>query len=323
VVSKRTLLVIRIAISAVVVASIAWALAGQWHQFREHPLDAHPEWSYVLLSGAVFMATYVVLIQTWRMMLGQWNARLSFWAAARIWAVTNLYKYVPGKLWQIGAMGVMAQREGVSSTAAAGSAILNTVVAIATGTAIALGTGWAAVERVQPGTGRVMLAGTALAVVGLALLPWIVPRLVEWLARITGRDLPPVTVPPSVMMYAVVGNVLSWLMYGIAFHFLVHGVLGQPAGAVMDHVAVYSASYVIGYAALVLPAGVGARDGAMAALLPAIGALPMPVSDAWLVVVASRVWLTILELVPGLLFLLSDGLRRRPSRQTDANASSR
>jgi glycosyltransferase 2 family protein len=313
VVSKRALLAIRVGISAVVVASIAWVLAGQWRHLREHPMVApHPDWPYVFSSGALFLAAYVVLIQTWRVMLVEWNARLSFGSAARIWTVSSLYRYVPGKLWQIGAMGVMAQREGVSPAAAAGSAMLNTIVNIATGTAIALATGWASVEQVQPGAGRVMLWLTALAVLGLALLPWILPRLVVWIGRVTGRNLPPVTVPAAVMGYAVIGNVAAWLMYGIAFHLLVHGVLGRPAGALQDHIAVYTASYVIGYAALALPAGVGARDGAMAALLPTFGS--MPVGEVWLLVVASRVWITVLELVPGLVFLSYGALRRRTSR---------
>jgi hypothetical protein len=40
-----------------------------------------------------------------------------FWGRGAIWSVSNLGRYVPGKLWSIGAMGLMAQRAGVSPVA--------------------------------------------------------------------------------------------------------------------------------------------------------------------------------------------------------------
>ena len=76
---------------------------------------------------------------------------MSFADAARIWSVSNLGRYVPGKVWQIGAMTTMAERVGVSPIAAAGSAILNTVVNIATGFLVAIVAGWRAFDVLSKG----------------------------------------------------------------------------------------------------------------------------------------------------------------------------
>jgi glycosyltransferase 2 family protein len=300
---------LRIGFSVVALAFIAWALKHYWHAYTAQPVAPHLRWGVLAASGAVVLATYAVLIQTWRVMLVAWDDRLTFWRAAHIWAVANLYRYVPGKVWQIGAMGMMAQREGVSPVAATGTALLNTVVNIITGFAVALATGSVALDAYSPGASRVAFALTALAVAGLLLLPVAMPRVLAMARRVTGRDLPAATVPPRVIAFAIAGNLLTWVLYGFAFQLIVVGVLGSAAGALPSYIAVYSASYVLGYIVLFLPAGIGARDGTMAAALPALKLMTGP--QALLIAVSSRLWTSILELVPGFAFLAVDAWRRR------------
>jgi hypothetical protein len=94
-------LVAQVAVAIVVFVSIGSALAGQWRDYRHTALVIHPDWRYIALSGIVVLATYALLIEVWRRILGEWHATISFADAARIWCVSNLGKYVPGKVWQI------------------------------------------------------------------------------------------------------------------------------------------------------------------------------------------------------------------------------
>jgi hypothetical protein len=118
------------------------ALRTSWGQLRSHPLGRGPSWPWIAASFAIFGVSYVVLIQTWRAIVAAWDQALSFPAAARIWTVSNLGRYVPGTLWPVAAMGVLAQRAGVSPVAATGAAVLSTVVNIAAGFVVVMATGW-------------------------------------------------------------------------------------------------------------------------------------------------------------------------------------
>jgi uncharacterized membrane protein YbhN (UPF0104 family) len=309
------------ALSVVVLLFIAWSLRHYWSAYQAQVTQAHVRWWVLLGSGGVFLLTYAVLIQTWRVMLAAWDERLSFWRAAHIWSVSNLYRYVPGKLWQIGAMGVMAQRAQVSPVAATGSAILSTIVNITTGFAIALAAGARALDAMHPGASRVAVVITGVALLGLVLLPVGMPHVVSLARRITGRDLRVAAVPPRVIGYAIVGNVVAWGLYGMGFYVFVIGLLGHAAGAPMSYIAVYSASYVLGYIVLFLPAGLGAREGTMAAALPAFQLMTGP--QALLTAVASRLWTAVLELVPGFLFVAVDAWRGRTTSSTRSHESTR
>ena len=295
--------------AAVVLFFVGRQLASQWTDFRAGPLEARPLWWAVAVSGAIVLGVYALLVQTWRVLLVQAGELLSFWRAARIWSISNLWRYVPGKIWQIPAMSGLARQENVSATAAAGSAVLSTVLNIATGLAIVLLLGWRWVDLISPNARVVAIVLVAIAAVGLLMLPFVLAGFGSWVGRLLGREVRLAAPPARTILVATIGNAVAWLLYGIAFMWLVRGVIGDAPGATWQYVAVYTASYVVGYLVLIAPGGIGVREGVMVALLPSLG-LATP-KQALLIAGASRVWLTILEIVPGVLFLAQDVARRR------------
>ena len=98
------------------------------------------------------------------------------------------------------------------------------------------------------------------------------------------------------------------------------GVLGIAVGNTSSFVAVYAMSYIFGYLVLFAPAGVGFRESAMILIMPAAG-LANP-AQAAVMAIASRLWLTILETLPGLLFLMlhTVGPTRDTSTPPDAKS---
>lgn len=125
---------------------------------------------------------------------------------------------------------------------------------------------------------------------------------------------------PSAIWLTAGGNVVAWLMYGVAFQLFAAGVIGGvAAGAAPAYIAVYSGSYVIGYLVLFTPGGLGVREATMAGMLVAFGLVTMP--QAWLLAFASRLWLLAVEVLPGIIFL-AHGWLRRPTKLTPGDASS-
>jgi hypothetical protein len=296
-------------LAAVVVVLVGRVLLHDLRDLRTHPLPSDPRWSWIALSGVVFLFAHAVLVQTWRSVLGCWDARLSFWSAARIWSVSNLGRYLPGKIWQIGAMGAMARELGVSPIAASGSAILGALVNVIAGFVVALLGGRALLEQSSSGHGGLAIAIVIAATVALLAAPALLPRIAPWIGRVVGRPVE-TTLPTRAVVYALVGNIVAWLLYGAAFQLFMTGLVGQTAGGYAEYLAAYTISYLLGYLALFAPAGLGVREGAMVTVLTYAGLATRP--QAALVALASRVWLTLLEVVPGFLFWALAAVRRRP-----------
>jgi len=313
----RLTLIAQWLIAAVVIGFAARELAHQWQEVAPALRGLRLDWLRVLASGALVIATYLILIEAWRTTLRVWSESLPFADASRIWFVSNLGKYVPGKVWQIAAMGALAQKRGVSATAAIGSSLLVNLVSILAGFAViavtAAGRVGAVVGAETTGGGersaQLIVVGVALTgAVALILAPATVPRLAALAGRMTGRQLAIPRVPSRAVWVAAVSTVASWLLYGIAFSLFAHGVTPRATGNATSYIAVYTGSYLAGYLALFAPGGVGIREAALVIAMPRFGMAYA--ADAAVIAITSRLWLTILEILPGLL------LFRRGSTQT-------
>jgi hypothetical protein len=265
----------------------------------------------MLASAIVVLATYALLVEVWRRILDVWGEKIQFGEAVRIWCVSNLGRYIPGKVWQIGVMAKLAERVKVKPVAAAGSAILNTVVNIAIGLAVAVVAGMRGLDQATRGHATLSIALTALAIAGVLLIPIILPRLAEPAARLTGRRFEVGPIPPRAVAIAIIGNIAAWVMYGLAFQLLVRGILGETRGSLSDYVAAYALSYVIGYLAFFVPGGLGPREGMLLLTLGALNLATPP--EAVVISIVSRLWLTALEVIPGLIYL-AGSTRTRTSR---------
>ena len=302
-----------------VVATLAYAgraLAGQWEEVRAVARNIRLSWGWILLSSALVLCTHASLVQSWRMLLAGWDTTPSFWTSVRIWTVANLGRYLPGKVWSIGALSVLAAREGVSGVAAASAAILGTLLNLGAGFGIVALSGTGVLGAINPWLARVSVAASALFVVGVVLLPRLLPPIVNWIARRRGLSVVNRHISARTLWAATAVNVFSWVGYGLAFAAFSRGVTPQVAGAGVAFITVYTASYLWGYLWLFAPGGIGYREWALIAMLVALGMTAKP--DAIILALASRVWITVLELTPGLVSLFfTPASSRVPVHRTD------
>ena len=285
----------QIVLTAVVVALVVRKLVQEWGAVRAALENAHPNWLALVASAVIVLATYALLIETWRVLLRGWEHDIPFLDAARIWTISNLGKYLPGKVWAITALVVMTRRYGVSAAEGAATSVLLTLINTIVGFVVAIVAG-AALLQLPP---VLVVIVAVLAMVVLAS-PAALPKIGVVAGRVFGRSIVLRPLPHRVLLVSAVLTAVAWMMYGIAFRLFVLGVLGVAPGALRDYVAVFAGSYLLGFVAIFSPAGVGVREGAMGFALQRAG---FALGPAWLVVVASRLWLTALEVLPPLLFL--------------------
>lgn len=302
---------VRHALQVALLGVVVWLVAKNWSDFEHVFATAQPLWRPIASSCALVLFSRLVLVQTWRQVVQAWGERLSFADGARIWFVSNLGTYIPGRVWAIAAMGTLAQEVGISPVAAAGSSLVVQLVNVVTGFGV---------FAVAGAHGMQLPGGTGAGIVALAALvlltPWLVPLAVQVLNRVSKRQFAVPHLPTSALWWAAAGTTLAWVLYGVAFQWFASGVSGgATAGTTGDWIALFTGSYLLGFIAVFTPGGLGVREGAMALLLKqsglAVGSL------AALLVVASRVWLTILDILPGVLFLLLRPAARRGSSSNE------
>jgi glycosyltransferase 2 family protein len=294
------------ALALLIIGFAGRALVRNWDALRSQPLAWKIDPALVALSAVAVWLMYALLIAAWRTMLAAWGQSLETWTAARIWTVSSLGKYLPGKVWAIAGMALMAQQAGVAPWAATASAVILQVLAIGTGAAVAGLTGVGALEAAHPGV-RVALALLVTAsVTGIALLLW--PPVLRRLLRLAapGSETRPTPAAGAIVL-GIIANSVAWVGYGAALWLLARGVLPGASLALAPAIAVFTASYLAGFLALFAPGGLGVREGVFILMLQG----PLGIGPATGLAVASRLLLTVTELGAAVPFLVFPRRRAR------------
>lgn len=301
--SPRIRIAWRIAQYALAVAFIVFAANSLWRQWRDasaaqFSLRLRPGW--LVLSSLLVLATYVLLVEIWRRVLRRYSARVSLGVAARVWFISNLGKYVPGKVWQLTAMAVMMNRYGVSLTVAGSTAVIVAVCNVVAGFVLILGLGAPSLHALGAHAEMAAITGTAVLLLVLLTAPLTVRSAAALFNRLGQRQLA-LNVPAAAVWESIVGYLGTWILYGLAFELFAIAVVGHASGNWEAYVATFTLSYLVGYLWLPAPGGLGAREWAMSTVFIALK-LGTP-AEAAVVTIASRLWLTVLEIAPGVYYL--------------------
>ncbi|HET9384126.1 MAG TPA: lysylphosphatidylglycerol synthase domain-containing protein [Gemmatimonadales bacterium] len=286
---RRWLWAIQAAVAVVVIWLVYRSLQRNWAEFRslEVHLALRPSW--LALALVIVFATYVFYIEAWRRLLAGWDQRIGFRAAARAWCLANLGRYIPGKVWSVTGLVVLAQREGVRGSAAAASTVAFQGLVLGTGVAVVAGATPHATSALR------LIIGFLVAAVSLTVLVW--GPTARWLGRMMSATSPLSPLPLSAVGAGALLMLLGWVVYGLSFWLFIQGLLPDPHIPIPAACGVFTLSYILGTLALFAPGGIGVRELVMISLLtPYLGS-----GGAVAVSVGSRVLLTIGEVVAALL----------------------
>ncbi len=284
----------------------AWTVDWTLVQLRAAPLA---------LSVALLAATFVIAAALWSRILAAFGeSRIGVGEGAAILLIANLGRYLPGKIAQLAGVAVLARRRGLSAVRATAAAVTAQIMNLLGAAAVG---GWVALHSAEVTEGWSPVCGFAIAAGLVAFLYFGgAGVLLRWIVRRSGHtgELP--HPDGRRLLLLLPGYVLNWFVYGAAFVLLGRGLgleLGLRAGT-----TAFAAAYFAGYVALFAPAGIGVREGALAAFAAAsLG------PEAGVVLAAlQRVWITAVELAGAAAgaFLLRGPAARAPTAEARLDA---
>ena len=290
---------------ALVLLFIIRFLVRNWDSIRAEPVAWQLSPGWLLASVAVILATYALLAESWRRVVSGWGVRdagrrLGWLEAARIWVLSSMGKYLPGKVWAIAGMAMLAQRRGIPAWGATASAILLQVISIGTGAVLAGAVGITTLELHLPGSrvalGLIVVASAATLVV--IFWPPVAGRLLDRLGVDPAARRPPAA---TTVAFGIAANLVAWLLYGVALWCLARGVLPSVELPIADAVGAFAGSYIAGLLFLLAPGGLGVREGVfMWMLQDRLGP-----ANALALAAVSRLGMTAADLLAALPFVLT------------------
>ena len=242
----------------------------------------------LLASTVLLLGFYVLHAWLWRGITTELGVRRpTFRTALHIYFISGLGRYIPGKLWQVAGMALLAQRAGISPVAATAASIIAQFAFITTGLFY--------LALMLPAWGGVLPVLVAVGALALVVLTY---RGRHWVATHIKRLQPAVDMLDRFTAASALkwwlGYALSWIILGAAFVLFATSFVPLGLAEQRQVAGSIAVAYLGGLVAFFSVAGLGVREAVMGSLL--VGVMSPPA--ALVVAVASRVWFTLGELLP-------------------------
>ncbi|MBK9475299.1 MAG: flippase-like domain-containing protein [Tetrasphaera sp.] len=278
----RLLAIARTVLLLLVLGVVTVVLVRNWHAVGPYVAAVSPAALALGFLGA--LGSPVLSVFGWRALLADLGSPLHVAPAASVFLVGQLGKYLPGSLWSVVVQSELGSRLGVPRRRTGVAGLLAMVLALLTGIVLGL----PAAPRLIGGHGN-LAAAVAVGAIALAVVLWppILNALVTRGLALLHRA--PLKHPLTGRAIAAMAGwfVLSWASSSAMIYVLARSI-GGPGVETADLAFVSGPGFIlataIGMLSVVLPAGVGVREGILVVLLGSL----MPIAAATAVVVIAR-----------------------------------
>jgi uncharacterized membrane protein YbhN (UPF0104 family) len=285
----RAFAALRILLAVLVVAGVTYAVARNWDEVSADLRRIDP--GTIALAGLVTCIAPVLTLLAWRRILADLGSRIHLAEAGGIFFVGQLGKYLPGSVWAIVAQAEMGARLHIPRQRSAVVGLLTVGLAAICGFIVGMPALPLLLSRSSTAsTGWALLLVIPLLV--LVLWPRLLNRAIALGLRVLRRPPLEHRLSGSTVLFAVVCFCLSWASTGLSVYILARtlGDAGQDGSRLaLASVAGFSLAASLSMFTVILPAGVGVREGLLVLLLGPVISVPA----ATAVVVVSR-FLTLL-----------------------------
>ena len=288
----RTLNALRIGLLVVIVAACVIALWANWQevsgQLRKLSVP-------VVLGAFVLVSLAPVLtLMGWRVLLEDLGTHLALPPASSVFLVGQLGKYLPGSVWTVVAQAEMGAKLAVPRRRMAVVGILSLGLAVLTGCLL----GIPAVQPLLASRGDAFSwwwVAIAVALGCVLLWPRLLNAVIARGLRLLRREPLEHDLSGRAVALASAWFVAAWVSTGLGTFVLARSVAPDaPLGPLLvTCVGGFALASAAGMFSILVPAGVGVRDGVLALLLVTL--MPLPAAAA--VVVVARFFAVLADLL--------------------------
>ena len=281
------------------------------HRYELSQWQWNINWIYILVSFLLLFGAYISATIAWQKIISSFSLKVGLIDSFRILYLSQLGRYIPGKIWQVVGMVALAQEVGVPARISLASFALAQAYSLpASFVLIPIFLG--RLDSVDSlAAYRDIFYGVFTIVIIVFLVLFFKPNGLNWalnkVLKILRRE--PVDYKPDFgnRISIFVWYLAMWFLFGLAFHYFLNAIMSYSILPIGYAIGTYIAAYIIGYISFLSPGGLGFREGVMTALLSPYFSTPVAASISLI----NRIWITAAEAIISLLALLTYRIKSR------------
>jgi len=299
-------------VPAAVAFFVGRVIYANWNQIQQAEWTLNPP--YLIASAVLCAPWFWVRPLGWNLLVNAFGRRVPFSAVFRVVRHAELSRFLPGGFWAVASRVYLVKRWRVKAS----SALAATVVDLVLTTLAALIPALWSLGEAFPELGRVQkVVFIVFPIVSIAVVhPKLLNLWAGFAFRRVGQDYEELEIRWHTLLGIWGMYAAAWVLLCGGVAMLIRGVIQLGPGGTTFMGSSYAVAWLAGTFAMISPAGMGIREGALGLLLSRW----MPTGPAFTVAIGIRLWLLTLEV--GWVAVGALLPRPEPPADEDATASS-
>lgn len=240
-----------------------WLYRGDLAEWRPDKLAV----SFMIAGAAVYAGAFVLGALGWARMVQYWDPTADAWRIFRLYARTQIAKYIPGNVFHVAGRWAGGRRMGLSHRAILGATLYE--IGISLVVSLFFAAFWFAGKAVPGPACRAASVAGLLA--GLVLFPFVAVKIAGRLVPLLHIDSWPIQtrlssrrgLVPAYYAYALLFAIIGAIF--VAWARLLTGTTGLERSAFFF--SAFAAAWLIGFVAPGASGGLGVREAVLVGLL--------------------------------------------------------
>ena len=279
--------VLQVTLIAVIFYFLAKNLYVNWNKIAQY--DWRINYYFLVFSWLISVGGGFLIALGWNLILRVLGGRLTHKKALKIFFITDLAKYIPGKVWTMVGKVYMCKEEGVPVAVTSTSVVIQPLIQVISGLLIFLLSlpFW---TKTSDFINNLYFFFLLIPIGLLFLHPAIMTKPLNFVLRKLKQKPVELNIKYSHILLILLLWCGLWILTGITYYFLIISVHPFPLSNLPVTIGIFA---IAGVSQFLTPSGIGVLEGMLTVLL----SLYFPLPVAILIALLARVWKTVSELV--------------------------
>ena len=290
---KAVKVILGMLIVAVLFAAVLSNIGLKWQEVANKPLVFADDFLlWLAISMILTVGSFMVHGASWVWILNILSGSVSYRRGLRIFFLSQLGRYIPGKIWTFMGRFMVCQNSAVSRPTVSESILYELMMSI-TGACVVLAL-TSAISGGRIGHSVQWLQYLIMAAVACFLVrpSFFISMLNSLLKKTTIGQIRSAIRSVDLLKYLCM-HIMVWILMGYGFFCLTSSFLHLPATMSVYFPALFCLAWLGGFFSILTPGGLGVREGILTYLLAQFVSAP----DALVIALFSRLWITAAEIV--------------------------
>jgi glycosyltransferase 2 family protein len=256
---------------------------------------------YIFIGVVIMFVAMIYPVFVWKYLISSLGDRINTLSALKVWFISNLGRYVPGKMLQLAGLVYYANREGVSKGHAVQSVLYSQITA--NGLGLFMGLGLLLLKTTGDDFPNIFHITTILIAVFILVLwfPSFFLRSSNFVLAKMKKDKLEQTLENKKYMVYLALQIINWMLMSLSFVLLVKSYAPLSVSEHPEVLFILPLSWTVGLLALFAPGGIGVREGTMTFWLKNYIPLEYALVLPWIY----RILITVIEIILTIIFAVS------------------